>query len=251
MGGARLQVTPTSQVYTNVSRIFEPPQFTELLNVRFDDVTNNGSLFHNRLRSQRGTSAEIGTRGKEGPVTWDVAYYYAWLHRELIATSPFPGTSFVSNARRTAHQGIELAAQVDFYDGFFFRPGYTWSHFKFRNDPAFGDNHLPGVPEHLFNLELGYACKCGAFISVTSEVVPRKYPADYANSVFADRYATYGLRLGYRRDTGVSFFVEIRNITDQRYVSSVNQVADAAGADLANFHPAFARAYYVGAEVRW
>jgi len=184
-------------------------------------------------------------------VTWDVAYYHAWLHRELIATAPFPGVSVVSNANRTTHQGIELSAEVAFYDGFYFRPGYTWSQFKFRNDPAFGDNHLPGVPEHLINLELGYAHKCGAFISVNSEIVPRKYPADYANSVFADRYATYGVKIGYRRDTGVSFFAEVRNLTDQRYVSSVNQVADAAGADLPNFHPAFARAYYVGAEVRW
>lgn len=250
MAGARYQVTPTSQIYGNVSRVFEPPQFTELLAVRGGAT---GSLFHNQLRAQRGTSAEIGTRGKEGQITWDVAYYYAWLHREMtsFAFAPFPGATMTNNANRTAHQGLELAAQVDLPAGFFIRPGYTWSHFKFRNDPTFGDNHLPGVPEHLINLEVGFASPCGAFISMVSEIAPRKYPADYANSVFADRYATYGIRLGYRRDTGVSFFAEIRNITDQRYVSSVNQVADAQGLDLANFHPAFARAYYVGAEVRW
>ncbi|RPH35605.1 MAG: TonB-dependent receptor, partial [Planctomycetota bacterium] len=244
-------------------RSFEAPQFTELLNVRFD-FGGNGSLFHNPLRAQRATSAEFGTRGREGIVSWEMAYYYAWLHREMITSSPFPGANFVSNGNRTAHQGVEFAAEVTLAEGMaaakteqmpgdriYVRSSYTWNHFKFRNDPVYGDNHLPGVPEHVLIAELGYIHPSGAFISTNVEFVPKEYAADYANSFFADPYATYGVKLGYRRDTGLSFFAEVRNLSDQRYISSLNQVGNAGGADLPNFHPAFARAYYAGMELRW
>jgi len=262
--GAIYQVTPTSQVFANVSRSFEPPQFIELLNIRADFVTNNGSVFYNPLRAQRATTSEIGTRGKEGSFAWEMTYYYSWLHREIIATAPFPGASVASNADRTAHQGIELGVDATIVEGvfaaktdkkagdrFYLRPVYTWSHFKFQNDPAFGNSHLPGVPEHFIVAELGYMHPSGVFAGVNLEWVPFKYPADYANSFHADRYASYGLKLGYRRDAGMSFFVEVRNLTDQRYVNSVNQVADAGGVDAANFHPAYARSYYAGMELRW
>lgn len=259
--GSRYQVTPDAQVFANVSRSFEPPQFIELLNIRGG---GNGSIFYNPLRAQRATTAEIGTRGKEGRIAWELTYYYSWLHREIISEAPFPGASVATNANRTAHQGIELGVDATLVDGvfaaktdkkvgdrFYLRPIYTWSHFKFRNDPVYGNGHLPGIPEHLILAELGYQHPVGAFIALNLEWVPFKYPSDYANSFNADRYATWGIKAGYRRDTGVSFFVEVRNLTDQRYVNSVNQVADAGGVDGANFHPGYARAYYAGMEVRW
>ena len=60
-------------------------------------------------------------------------------------------------------------------------------------------------------------------------------------------------RAGYRPTQGVSFFVEVRNLNNQRYVNSVDQVANAGdpGDSGAHYHPAYARGYYAGLELRW
>ncbi|MBV8881285.1 MAG: TonB-dependent receptor, partial [Planctomycetaceae bacterium] len=263
--GARYQITPTSQVFGNVTRSFEPPQYIELTGVRFDP---NGSVFYNPLRAQRATTAEIGTRGKEGRFAWELVYYHSWIRHEIISTNPFPFVQQISNAGRTKHEGVEFAADITVAEGVwapktdkkvgdrvYLRPVYTWNNFKFRNDPANGNNRLPAVPEHVIQAELGYEHPIGAFLAATLECVPSGYPIDYANNDFAnaDRYATWGLKTGYRPGTGVAFFVEVRNLNNQRYVNSADQVANAADpSDTgAHYHPAYARAYYAGLELRW
>lgn len=265
MAGARVQLTPTSQLFANVSRSFEPPQFIELQSVRFGA---NGSLFYNPLQAQRATTAEIGTRGREGRFAWEAAYYYSWIEHELYTTNPAPGAQVVDNADRTKHEGVELAVEVGMIEGLwapktekktpdrvYLRSVYNWNNFRFKNDPVYGNNQLPAIPEHMIMAELGYEHPIGAFVAVSVECVPSEYAADYANNDFAnaDRYAAWGLKAGYRPTSGISFFAEIRNLNNQRYVNSVDQLADATdpGANPTPYHPAYARAYYAGFELRW
>lgn len=265
MAGARYQLTSTSQVFANVSRSFEPPQFIELMALRFDPG-QNGSVFYRPLRAQRATTAEIGTRGREGRLAYEAAYYHSRLKHELIATNPFPFAQDVDNADRTKHEGVELALDVSLVEGLwastaertdrvYLRPTYTWNNFRFVNDSVNGNNRLPAIPEHVIMAELGYEHPSGAFFGVSLEWVPGEYPIDYANNDFAnaDRYATWGLKAGTRPSSGLSLFLEVRNLNDQRYVNSVDQVANAAdpGDSGVHYHPAYARAYYVGMELRW
>lgn len=264
MAGARYQVTPTSQVFANVSRSFEPPQFIELQALTGGP---NGSVLYNPLQAQRATTAEIGTRGKEGPVAWEVSYYYSWVRHELISSNPVPGLQVVSNAERTKHEGVELAFEAAMAEGLwspktekktadriYLRPMYTWNNFRFRNDPLNGNNHLPAIPEHVIMAELGYEHPIGAFFAVNVACVPSDYAADYANTDIAnaDRYATWGVRAGYRPSSGFAFFAEVRNLNNQRYVNSVD-LSDATDPSNfgANYHPAYARSYYAGFELRY
>src|SRR5690606_7701894 len=65
---------PGWQVFANVSRSAEVPSF---------DVNSFASPATSDLQPQRATSYEIGTRGRQGDLGWDLSLYRAELRDEL------------------------------------------------------------------------------------------------------------------------------------------------------------------------
>lgn len=97
--GVVYDASPRVQFFGNVSRSFEPPSFGEL--------TGGATPVFNR--AQKATTLEVGMRGGAASTTWDLAYYHARVHDELlqIATNT-AGLNITVNAPRTVHQGVEL-----------------------------------------------------------------------------------------------------------------------------------------------
>src|SRR5699024_3542031 len=98
------------------------------------------------------------------------------------------GNSVTNNADRTRHFGIEFGL-----DGrlpldrlvpgdLLLRANYTYSRFRFVNDPAFDDNAIPGIPEHFGRLELLYEHPSGFYFGPTIEVASAYY-VDFANTL--------------------------------------------------------------------
>ncbi len=69
---------------------------------------------------------------------------------------------------------------------------------------------------------------------------------DYANTLSAPDYAILSLNAGWGFDNGVSLFLDVRNLTGENYISSVNAVTDARVAPTAVFVPGEGRSAYVG-----
>ncbi|MBX3592910.1 TonB-dependent receptor [Sphingomonas sp.] len=237
------------QVYANVTRSVEPPHFGALA-----QTNTTGSVFV-PLDPQRAWTAEIGTRGRHGPLAWDVTYYHAWVRGELLGyqtTPTIPATVF--NAGRTRHQGVEASLDWWLID----RPGnrlrlrqtYAWSDFRFDRDPAYGDNRLPVAPVHQYRAALRYEGKGGVFLEPNLDWRPMSIWADYRNSLRVPGYATVGLGAGTDLAGGVTLFVDARNLTDRHYVSDV---AAAVGATAASaiFHPGEGRTVMGGVRARF
>ncbi len=271
--GLLWEVADDVQAFANVSRSFEPPSFGELSNPA------NGGAGLVDLEAQTGTTAEVGTRGRRGRFTWDLAYYYAWLDDELLGFEVEPGLTQTVNAGRTIHQGVEAALDVELFNGIFTRTSpralldsdsknpeplvepkrdrlllrqvYLWNGFRFDGDSTFGDNRLAGIPEHYFRAELLYEHPCGFYAGPNVEWVPAKYPVDFAGSLSADPYALLGCKIGYRTEHGFSFFLEARNLTNKRYAATTNVIVNARGIDSAQFYPGDGRSFYGGVEWKW
>src|SRR5690606_2834890 len=64
-----------TQFYANVSRSYEPPTFTELV---------QGAGQYVPLDPQRAVTFEAGTRGASASIAWDVALYHARVKGELV-----------------------------------------------------------------------------------------------------------------------------------------------------------------------
>lgn len=255
--GFRYEFTEQTQIFANYSRSFEPPSFGELSNVTGGGIRD--------LKAQEADTVEIGTRGRFDRISWDLAYYYAWVENELLSLNDGEGNPLGTvNAYGTRHQGIELGAGFDLLQGILaeaedpsvrdwvvLRGIYNWSRFRFSDDPAFSDNPLPGIPEHFMRAELVYEHPSGIYAGPNLEWSFKQYPVDMNNTLFADRYTLLGVKGGYRTKKGISFFVEGRNLTNEIYASTAGIINDAGGRDSAQFLPGDGRSVYAGMEFRW
>jgi iron complex outermembrane receptor protein len=227
-------------VFGNFSGSFEPPSFGEL----------TGGPGVSILKAQTAHTFEIGTRGKLARVEWDIAAYSARVRDELLGLNDPSGQPLGTvNAPRTIHRGLEVGAQLALTDALSWRSSYLWSDFRFDGNASYGDNALPGIPEHFYRGELVWALREGYAVTLNTEWSPRRYAIDMANTWFADPYALVGLKVARDVEHGLSWYVEGRNLADRRYASTTGVIADARGIDAAQFLPGDGRAVYAG--VSW
>ena len=246
--GLRYDLDPQSQLFANVSRSFEPPTWAEL--------SGGNDPGFNDLDAQTATTAEIGGRGRIMDIDLSAAIFNSWLSNEFVNYEFADGTSDTINADRSIHRGIELGLSGEPLrdlavagDGVQFRTAYTYSRFRLDDDPLYGDNRLPGMPDHYFRGELLYRHTSGVAIGPNIEWAS-SYPIDLTNSLSADDYRIFGARLLWRSADGQGdVFIEGRNLTDRHYVATTNIVPDANGTDGNFFYPGEGRSIFAG--LRW
>lgn len=242
--GVRHELTPKTQVFANVSRSFEPPSFGELVN------TGAGGL--TRLKEQTANTVEVGTRGEEERFLWDLVYYMARVRNELLSLNDGSGNPLGTvNAHETLHEGVEAGFGLRLLKELVFRQAYTWSRFRFHDDPVNSDNRLPGVPEHFYRAELVFEHPTGWYAGPNVECSLSEYPVDMRNTLYAGRYILVGFKTGYKSRKGFSLFLEGKNLTDETYAATTGVIADAAGADSAQFLPGDGLSAVGGIEWRW
>lgn len=248
--GVRWEFSETTQAYANYSRSFEPPSFGELV------ATSNGLPL--QLDAQTANTVEVGTRGSEidGVINWDFSYYHAWVEDELFQlrdpTDPSGSATITRNADSTTiHQGIELGLELRPIEDISLRTSYAWNDFRFNGDPVFGDNRLPGIPEHFIRAELQYQHPMGFYIGPNVEWAATRTWVDLANTLYSDPYALLGVRAGYRAKEGFAIYFEAKNLTNEKFAATTGVVQNANGQDIAQFYPGDGRAYYGGIEYRF
>ena len=228
------------QVFANLTRSVEPPNHGSL------SPTGTGFT---PIAAQTAWTAEIGTRGRTGPLTWDITAYRAQLDDELLqyTTNPsIPATTF--NADKTIHQGIEAALDWQVAQGLRLRQTYTFSDFRFDGDVQYGDNRLPVVPKHFYRAELRYEHPAGWFVAPSLEWSASDTWVDFANVTRAPSYAIWNLGGGYAVNERLSLFVDLRNLADKRYISNVQPQIRTTAATAA-YWPGDGRSVFGG--VQW
>lgn len=239
-----------AQVYANVTRSVEPPAFGALVQSSF-----SGFAFV-PADPQRAWTVEIGTRGRSGAFSWDVAAYRAAIRGEMlnfVVTPDVPASVF--NADRTRHQGIEASVDWRIIDAggtlVRLRQTWAWSDFTFAGDATYGDNRLPVVPEHQLRTSLRYEHPAGVWIEPMLDWRPKDVWVDYRNSFKAPGYALVHLSVGIDLPGRVTLFADARNLTDKVHVPEFGAVVNANGADQAVFYPGEGRSLFGGVRVRF
>ena len=275
--GLLFQPDAATQVFANISRSFEPPSFGELVGSQLGFQPPTGLFLAATpavaLQAQTATTAEIGSRGTRGPFQWDAAYYFSWIENELLEFQIAPGVGQTKNANKTTHQGVELGLGFDFLHPFgegsdaskpasktreklVLQSHYLWNNFRYRNDQAYGNGPLAGIPEHYLRTDLTYSTPSGFYVGPNIECVPQGYRVDAAGTLFTDAYFLIGAKAGIRRPNGWSLYVEARNLADKRYAATTGVVSDARepanqGGSPAQFLPGDGRSFFAGVEYRW
>lgn len=244
-GRLGLLYSPTDdmQYYANISQGYEPPGIT--------DLTSGGAQPFTELEAQESVTYEIGSRGTAGVASWDVSLYRSEIKNEFIdlAVPGFGGTSTVTDNAQgdTIHQGVELGLDLRLTDNVVWRNIYTFNDFEFDNDPIYGDNTIPGIPESVYIGEVRYTSDTDWYAGVNFRHVANGPYADFANTVQAPGYELIGLIAGMPINDNVSVFFSAENITDEEFISNVSTVADLSTASNSDvFTPGEGRAAYVG-----
>jgi len=246
--GLLWDISPDIQLFANISRSVEVPSYDA--NIFATPTTD--------LKPQRAITYEVGTRGRRGIVGWDISLYRAEIRDELqcLSTAPWSPCSII-NADETVHQGLEAgfdtAIPLSAFasgDSLSLNAAYTYNDFFFDSDALYGDNRLPGVPEHLLRAEMLYRHPSGFYVGPNVEWTPRDYYADNANGLKVDSYTLLNLRAGFDANQHWSFYIEGRNLSDERYISTV-AIAGVASAASEIFNPGTGRAVYGGVRLTW
>jgi iron complex outermembrane receptor protein len=227
--GVIYQVADRSELFANVSKLYEAPTLYELE----DEVQANNDT----LDAMQGVVGEVGTRGvapfgQDNEWNWEVAVYYAQIEDEILSVDnpAAQGTSLVTNVEDTIHAGVEALFGASFALGdgqHRIEPllSLTYNDFTFDNDPVYGDNQLPVAPDFFIKGEVMYRHANGFFAGPTFDIVDDRF-ADFENSYEVDGYELVGLRTGVTRDAW-EVYLEGRNLTDEAYVANLTVRNDA------------------------
>ena len=232
-------IIPSIKFFGNISRSSEPPTFSELV--------QSPVVGFVPLEDQKAWTAEIGSRGAKGPVSWDITLYRAWVRDELLQFTTgagIPASTF--NADKTIHQGIEAGIDIKAADRVTLGLTYTLNDFYFDSDDQYGDNNLAGAPPHIFVFSGRYNDPSGFYIEPSIEWVPKGGYVDYANTLESNPYAVLNTKAGVNLGSGVNVFLDARNILDRRYLSNYSTVTDARTANTSVFYPGEGQTIYAG-----
>jgi len=244
--GVLWAINQKTNLYTNISSVFETPTFTELANVATGGFAN--------VSVQKALNYEIGVKGHvNSRFNYDLAVFHIDVEDEIVNIVNIGGRSFFNNAD-TTRNGVEATVSFIPVAGVNMLMSYTYSDFSFDNFPASdcttcAGNELPGLPEHNFYAELGYTHPSGFFSSIDFQYVSNMY-VDNANTAQNRPYGISNFRVGYIKTMGdleITPYMGINNLFDEEYVGNVR--INAFGGRY--FEPAPEFNIYAGLNVRY
>lgn len=221
--GATYELTDTAQLYGGVYRAFSPAS---------NGVALDG-LADQDLEGERSVNYEIGVRGLQGALSYEVAAFYMDFDNQVVTGNSDPNLS-QSNAGKTLHQGMELVLGYELGGGFSLDTNFTWvPESEFRSGENRG-NRLPYAPEYLANASLNYSDgKLSAALTAhhrgeqfgdpgNQEAIP----AGAAGGIWGGlmpSYTLYDAMAQYTVSDQLTLFGAVKNITDKRYITGLRQ----------------------------
>jgi len=241
-------------IYASVTESGEAPTFDDLLPVV--GTAPRLGVKARALEMQRSATLELGTRGTLGRLSWDMALYQACWKGEILRLADANGLSRGAvNADQTLHEGFELSLRHTLWEGtqrLTLAVHNTLTRARFRKDPLWGDRRLAGLPPCQGAVELQYEHEKGYFAVAGADWTAGRTQVDHAGRLSYGGTVLGRLRMGLRRENGLSFFVELRNLTNRRWIASTAGVLDVARNPNATslFLPGLSRSFQLGVEWR-
>jgi iron complex outermembrane receptor protein len=219
------------------------------------DGTNGNNT---QLRTQKNIGYDVGFDWTpNSTLKFSATGFYEFFKDELVSqATQTAGVSYMFNAPRSEHRGVELAADWKFYPGWRFTAAYTYLDQYYteytediRSSGAGGTvfsfnragNKIPGISPHELTARLGYEqmwgplAGLGAFVEVQWK---DSFYMDNANLQKAPGYELVNLNVHYQTNLqsdyfkSLSMYAEVRNVFDRTYVASANNIGNTVTAGV-------------------
>lgn len=235
--GATWQLTPESQIFTGVFKGFSPAMMNASIIGGVDQ----------RLDAETSTNYEIGMRGKNNQIRYEMAAFHMNFENQIVNQSSSGGVAR-TNAGKTLHQGLEFMLGWDVNQEWAVDANWTYlptAVFKSNRAGTNGalsanvqGNRLPYAPESIANLGINF--KKEKTLTRLSVMYVSSQFVDAANTVNENTvdqtvngviykagelgkipaYMTLNLSTRYFIDKKTQLFVAIRNLTNEKYIAS-------------------------------
>ena len=238
------------QVHGRVATGYGTPQVGNLFVLPNGDFGNNTGL-----KTQTNLGYDLGADWTpNNAVKVSATAFYEFFNNELVsqATARSDGatpanTTYMFNAPKSEHRGVELAADWRFYPGWQVTAAYTYLdeiYTDYTENLASGartfsfnrvGNKIPGVSPNELTARLGYDQMNGPLKGLGGFVEVQWKDAFYmdnANLLKAPGYELVNLNVHYTTDLvsdtfkSLNLFVEVRNLFDRTYVASANNLTN-------------------------
>ncbi|WP_213998824.1 TonB-dependent siderophore receptor [Arsukibacterium sp.] len=221
--GATYNLNDSAQVYGGVYRAFSPASN----GVALDGLTDQ------QLDGERSTNVELGLRGKQGAVSYEVAAFMMDFSNQVVTGNSDPNLS-QSNGGKTEHRGMEFLLGYELGAGFSIDSNATWvptSEFKSGDNQG---NRLPYAPKIIANLALNYQVE-QLSAALTAHHRGEQYgdptnleaiPTNAAGGIWGGlmpSYTVLDLTAQYNLAQNVRLFGAVKNLTDKRYITGLRQ----------------------------
>src|SRR3954454_24092691 len=217
-------------------------------------VASDGTAGNNtQLQTQKNLGYDLGFDWTPNTaLKFSATGFYEFFRNELVSqATPVAGVSFMFNAPRSEHRGVELAADWKFYPGWRFTAAYTYLdevYTEYSENIAGGGsvfsfnragNKIPGISPNELTARLGYDEIAGPLAGLGGFVelqVKDSFYMDNANLLKAPAYELVNLNVHYQTALNsetfrsVSVYFEVRNLFDRTYVASANNVGNSVTA---------------------
>tara|TARA_R110002126_G_scaffold161549_3_gene309370 strand:+ start:440 stop:2518 length:2079 start_codon:yes stop_codon:yes gene_type:complete len=221
--GATYNLSDTAQLYGGVYRAFSPATN----GVALDGLTDQ------QLDGERSTNYELGLRGKQGAVNYEVAAFMMDFSNQVVTGNSDPNLS-QSNAGETEHLGMEFLLGYQLGGGFSIDSNATWvPTSKFKSGENQG-NRLPYAPKIVANLALNYQLE-QLSAALNAHHRGEQYgdptnlqaiPTNAAGGIWGGlmpSYTVLDLTAQYKLAENVRLFGAVKNLTDKRYITGLRQ----------------------------
>ncbi|MGY8709652.1 TonB-dependent receptor [Bradyrhizobium sp. 18BD] len=240
------RLNPEWQFRGRVATGYGTPQVSNLFVLPNGDFGNN-----TQLQTQTNIGYDLGVDWTPGnAVKLSATAFYEFFRNELVsqaASNPnASNTTYMFNAPRSEHRGIELAADWKFYPGWRFFAAYTYLDEVYTeyvenitNGAVFSfnraGNKIPGISPNELTARVGYdefagpLAGLGGFVEVQWK---DSFYMDNANLLKAPGYELVNVNVHYKSDLvsdtfrSLNLFLEVRNMFDRTYVGSANNIAN-------------------------
>ncbi len=221
--GATYDLTDAAQLYGGVYRAFSPASN----GVALDGLTDQ------QLDGERSTNFELGLRGKEGALSYEVAAFVMNFSNQVVTGNSDPTLS-QSNAGKTEHRGMEFMLGYQLGGGFSLDTNATWvptSEFKTGDNAG---NRLPYAPKFIANLALTYQLE-QLTAAISAHHRGEQYgdpsnrediPANAAGGIWGGlmpSYTVLDVTAQYNLADNVTVFGAVKNLADKRYITGLRQ----------------------------
>jgi Fe(3+) dicitrate transport protein len=228
--GATWQLTHQAQMYGGVYKAFSPPYNSTSI-VSGNDLD---------LGAERSVNVEIGVRGQEQALSYEVTAFRMDFDNQVIRANS--NGSDPSNGGKTLHQGIELALAW-LVNSVFRIEGNT----TYVPDAKFVENRYSSTgtliaqkgnrvtysPEWVSHLQFVYQegplmtalgiQHVGSQMTDTMNTVPVTESTSGFFTGRIDGYTTIDLTSSYQMDPKLSLTAAVKNLTDTHYIASLRQ----------------------------